>query len=277
MTDTLSRPLLLIGCGKMGGAMLDGWLKSGIVAGGVTVVDPVGGDAFKNCAGVTVVAGASDVPDDLNPEVIVLAVKPQQMDALLADYRRFAGPDCLFLSIAAGKTISYFETHLGDRAAIIRAMPNTPAAIGQGITVACPNTIASDAQSSQAEALLRAVGEAATVQDEALIDAVTALSGGGPAYTFLLMECMAKAGIAAGLPEDLSARLALVTVAGAGQLALASGDTPPSTLRENVTSPGGTTLEALKVLMREEDGLGPLMDEAIAAATRRSKELGATS
>ena len=106
MTDTLSRPLLLIGCGKMGGAMLDGWLKSGIVAGGVTVVDPVGGDAFKNRAGVTVVAGANEVPDDLNPEVIILAVKPQQMDALLADYRRFAGPDCLFLSTAAGKTIS---------------------------------------------------------------------------------------------------------------------------------------------------------------------------
>lgn len=275
MTQQLSRPLLLIGCGKMGGAMLDGWLTSGIVAGGVTVVDPMGGAGFKDRSGVRIVASAQDVPDDLNPEVIVLAVKPQQMDALLADYRRFSGPDCLFLSIAAGKTIGYFEEHLGDNAAIIRAMPNTPAAIGQGITVACPNAQASDAQTLLAEALLRAVGEASTVQDETLIDVVTALSGGGPAYTFLLMECMAKAGVAAGLPEELSARLALVTVAGAGQLALTSEE-PPSKLRENVTSPGGTTLEALKVLMRESDGLPPLMVEAIVAATRRSRELGGT-
>jgi pyrroline-5-carboxylate reductase len=273
MTETLTRPLILIGCGKMGGAMLNGWLESGIAAGGVYVVDPMGGGPFKGRAGVTVVAGADEVPDDLNPEVIVLAVKPQQMDALLADYRRFTGPSCLFVSIAAGKTIGYFEKHLGADAAIVRAMPNTPAAIGQGITVACPNGNADEGQVALAERLLRAVGEAASVTDEALIDAVTALSGGGPAYTFLLMECMAKAGAAAGLPEDLAARLALVTVAGAGQLALAS-DEPPAKLRENVTSPGGTTLEALKVLMRDGDGLPDLMVEAIAAATRRSKELG---
>lgn len=273
MTDSLTRPLILIGCGKMGGAMLDGWLASGIAAAGVTVVDPMGGGDFAGRPGVTIVADAADVPDDIDPEVIVLAVKPQQMDALLADYRRFSGPGCLFLSIAAGKTIGYFESHLGDDAAIVRAMPNTPAAIGQGITVACPNARASASQTEMAEHLLRAVGEAVTVQDEALIDAVTALSGGGPAYTFLLIETMAKAGVAAGLPDDLAARLALVTVAGAGQLALASGE-PPSKLRENVTSPGGTTLEALKVLMRDDDGLPPLMVEAIAAATRRSRELG---
>lgn len=273
MSEKLTRPLVLIGCGKMGGAMLNGWLESGIAGGGVYVVDPMGGGDFKGRHGVEIVTESSALPDDLAPEVIVLAVKPQQMDALLADYRRFSGPDCLFLSIAAGKTIAYFESHLGAEAAIVRAMPNTPAAIGQGITVACPNGNTSDAQSTLAEALLRAVGEASSVTDEGLIDAVTALSGGGPAYTFLLMECMAKAGAEAGLPEDLAARLALVTVAGAGQLALAS-DEPPSKLRENVTSPGGTTLEALKVLMRDADGLPPLMVEAIAAATRRSKELG---
>lgn len=273
MSDKLTRPLVLIGCGKMGGAMLNGWLESGITAGGVIVVDPMGGGDFGGREGVQVVSTSSELPSELAPEVIVLAVKPQQMDALLGDYRRFSGPDCLFVSIAAGKTISYFQSHLGEDAAIVRAMPNTPAAIGQGITIACPNAKTSPGQAALAEALLRAVGEASSVSDEGLIDAVTALSGGGPAYTFLLMECMAKAGAAAGLPDDLAARLALVTVAGAGQLALAS-DEPPSTLRENVTSPGGTTLEALKVLMRESDGLPPLMTEAIAAATRRSKELG---
>lgn len=269
MSDTLTRPLLLVGRGKMGGAMLDGWLSSGIAGGGVIVVDPMAAEQ----EGVTLFQGAADLPDDLAPEVVVFAVKPQQMDAMLADYARFAGPGCLFVSIAAGKTIAYFEATLGAEAAIVRAMPNTPAAIGQGITVACPNATATVAQAAMAEALLRAVGEVMTVEDEALMDAVTALSGGGPAYTFLLIETMAAAGKAAGLPEDLAARLALVTVAGAGQLALES-DAPPATLRENVTSPGGTTLEALKVLMRDGDGLPDRMVEAIAAATNRSRELG---
>ena len=268
----LSRPLVLVGCGKMGQAMLDGWLTSGIAPAGVMIVDPMAGDALEALDGVSVVADASDLPDDLNPEIVVLAVKPQQMDAALESYKRFAKPDCLFVSIAAGKTIAYFEAALGAEAAIVRSMPNTPAAIGQGITVACPNANASAAQAQMAEALLRAVGEAVAVSDEGMLDAVTALSGGGPAYTFLLIETMAKAGVAAGLPEDLSAQLALQTVAGAGQLALRS-DEAPAKLRENVTSPGGTTLEALKVLMAE-DGLPPLMTRAIAAATARSEELG---
>lgn len=278
MTKPLHRPLVLVGCGKMGGAMLSGWLRSGLTAGGVTIVDPAGGDpAFRGDDRVTVVSDATELPDDLNPAVVVLAVKPQQMDAVLDGYARFAGPDCLFLSVAAGKTLGYFESRLGPQAAIVRAMPNTPAAIGQGITVACRNPRVSDTQLDLAEALLRAVGEAASVDDEALMDAVTALSGGGPAYTFLLMESMAKAGEAAGLPAELAARLALVTVAGAGQLALQEGAPAPATLRENVTSPGGTTLEALTVLMREADGLPRLMEEAIAAAARRSRELGGES
>jgi pyrroline-5-carboxylate reductase len=269
MAARLTRPLLLVGCGKMGGAMLDGWLSSGIATGGVMVVDPMATER----PGVALHQDASTLPDDLAPEVVVLAVKPQQMDAMLSDYARFAGPDCLFVSVAAGKTLAYFEATLGPAAAIVRAMPNTPAAIGQGITVACPNANATAAQSAMAEALLGAVGEAVTVPDEGLMDAVTALSGVGPAYTFLLIETMEAAGEAAGLPKEQAARLALVTVAGAGQLALAS-DTPPSTLRENVTSPGGTTLEALKVLMRDGDGLPDRMVEAIAAATNRSRELG---
>lgn len=273
MAKTLTRPLLLIGCGKMGGAMLDGWLGSGVAAGGLHIVDPAGAAPFRGRDGVSVHDGVDTLPDDLAPEVVVLAVKPQQMDEALGALARFAGPDCLFVSIAAGKTIGYFERRLGEAAAIVRAMPNTPAAIGRGITVCCPNARCSDAQAALAEQLLRAVGEAETVQDEGLIDAVTALSGGGPAYTFLLIECMTQAGVAAGLPEDLSAKLALHTVAGAGQLALDSGE-EPAQLRRNVTSPGGTTQEALAVLMREPGGLAPLMEEAVAAATRRSRELG---
>ena len=177
------------------------------------------------------------------------------------------------MSIAAGKTIGYFENHLGDAAAIVRAMPNTPAAIGQGITVTCPNANVSADQNGLCEALMKSVGDAVSVDDEDLIDAVTALSGGGPAYVFLLIECLTEAGVQSGLPRELAAKLSLATVAGSGQLALTS-DEAPAILRKNVTSPGGTTLEALNVLMAE-DGLQPLLTKAIAAATARSKELAA--
>ncbi|WP_259780911.1 pyrroline-5-carboxylate reductase [Aestuariispira ectoiniformans] len=273
MTVTVDRPLVLVGCGKMGGAMLDGWLKSGITKGGVAIIDPHSGDTYAAPENnVHAYHQASDLPSDLNPQVVILAVKPQMMDAAIADYKRFAGPDCVFISIAAGKTIDYFEKHLGDSAAIVRAMPNTPAAIGQGITVCCPNSKVSDDQLTLSLTLLKAVGEAESVTDEGLIDAVTAVSGGGPAYVFLMTECLAQAGVDAGLPAELSAKLALHTVAGAGQLAISS-DEPPAQLRKNVTSPGGTTLEALNVLMRDQDGLQRLMTEAIAAATARSKEL----
>ena len=273
MTGTVSRPLVLVGCGKMGGAMLDGWLKSGITQGGVVIVDPYGGKEFLDRGqDVRRFDQVADLPDDLDPEVIILAVKPQQMDDTIDSYKRFASPNTIFLSIAAGKTISFFEQHLGGDATVIRAMPNTPAAIGQGITVCCPNGNTSDAQLSLSLALLESVGEATSTRDEGLIDAVTALSGGGPAYVFLMIEAMTEAGIKAGLPDEMAARLALVTVAGAGQLAIAS-DEPPAQLRKNVTSPNGTTQEALSVLMRDSNGLTELMVEAIAAATARSKEL----
>lgn len=273
MTGTVSRPLVLVGCGKMGGAMLDGWLKSGITEGGVVIVDPYGGGDFLDKGhDVRRFSTVDELPDDLNPEVIILAVKPQQMDDTIDSYKRFAGPDTIFLSIAAGKTIGFFESHLGGSAAVVRAMPNTPAAISQGITVCCPNRNITDGQLALCLALLESVGEAMSVQDESLIDAVTALSGGGPAYVFLLIETMTQAGIKAGLSEDMAARLALVTVAGAGQLALASDD-DPAQLRKNVTSPNGTTQEALAVLMRQGNGLPDLMVEAIAAATARSREL----
>jgi pyrroline-5-carboxylate reductase len=177
----------------------------------------------------------------------------------------------VFLSIAAGRTIAYFEQKLGGAAAVVRSMPNTPAAVGRGITVACANGHVTSGQRARCDELLAAVGEVAWVEDEALLDAVTAVSGGGPAYVFLLIECLAEAGAAEGLPPDLAMRLARVTVSGAGELARLSSE-PAAVLRQNVTSPAGTTLEALKVLMAP-DGLQSLFTKAIAAATRRSREL----
>ncbi len=270
----MTAPLILVGGGKMGGAMLEGWLKGDLKPADVFVVEP-NADAGKEMAGrlgVSVVTDPAQLPADLSPGTVVLAVKPQIMDTAIPAYARFAKPGCLFLSIAAGKTIAYFERHLGAGAAIVRAMPNTPAAVGRGITVACPNGNVSAAEAARAETLLAAVGEVAMVDDEALIDPVTALSGGGPAYVFLLVEVMAEAGRQAGLPADLAMRLARATVAGAGELLHQAGETPAATLRQNVTSPGGTTAEALKVLMAD-DAWQPLMTRAIAAATKRSREL----
>ncbi len=268
----LTRPLLLIGCGKMGGAMLSGWLESGIVAGGVAVVDPLGARGFVRRKGVSVYKAVAALPDEFDPQVVVFAIKPQQMDEAVPQAVRFARPGTVFLSIAAGTPIRYFVRHLGPAAAIVRAMPNTPAAIGQGITVACPSEGTSKKQIALCVALLGAIGEVLTIDDEGLIDPVTAVSGSGPAYVFLLIECLAEAGVANGLPRDLADRLALVTVAGAGQLAL-RGDEPPTQLRRNVTSAGGTTEAALQVLM-VKDGLQSLLTRAVAAATRRGRELG---
>ncbi|MEJ2015132.1 MAG: pyrroline-5-carboxylate reductase [Limibacillus sp.] len=268
----LPGPLLLVGCGKMGGALLDGWLARNLPPSDVFIVEPFEeAREALNAKGVTAVAAAGELPGDLEPAIVMLAVKPQMMDDALPAYRRFVRPGCFFLSIAAGKTISYFEQHLGEEAAIVRSMPNTPAAVGRGITVYCPNDRTSAEQAALAGELLAAIGEVDSVEEEGLLDAVTALSGGGPAYVFLLIECMTRGGIEAGLPEALAERLARSTVAGAGELARRSED-PASTLRQNVTSPGGTTLEALKVLMAE-DGMEPLFVKAIAAATKRSREL----
>ncbi len=272
MPINVGGPLLLVGCGKMGGALLSGWLDGGVAPSAVTVVEPHAPAAAEVAAKGVATCGALDqVPADLAPAVVLLAVKPQMMDAVMPGCAGFAGPGTVFLSIAAGKTIGYFEQHLGAKAAIVRAMPNTPAAVGRGMTVLVPNAKVSNAQRKVCGALLGAVGETAWVEDEALLDAVTAVSGGGPAYVFLLIEALAQAGVDAGLPAELAMRLARVTVAGAGELVHRS-DAPASVLRENVTSPGGTTLEALKIL-RAPDGLQPLMTRAIAAATRRSREL----
>ena len=253
--------------------MLDGWIESGYADGGVHVIEPFAGAAerFASASQVTVHATADGVPPDASPSVVILAVKPQIMDDAIAPLRRFVGPGTVFLSIAAGKTIGYFESKLGSEAAIVRAMPNTPAAVGRGITVYAPNAQVSAEQSRVCGSLLSAVGEVIAVDDEALLDPVTAVSGSGPAYVFLLIEAMAAAGEKVGLPADLAMRLARATVAGSGELARLS-DEPAAQLRKNVTSPGGTTAAALEVLMAE-DGLQPVFDRAIAAANNRSREL----
>lgn len=271
-----SEPLLLLGCGKMGGALLRGWLDqkiAGAAGAPVHVIEP-NAEAMREFAGapgVSHVARAEDLPAGIKPGIVLLAVKPQMMDQGLATMTRIAAAKPLFLSIAAGKTLAYFARHLGADAAVVRSMPNTPASVGRGATVAVPNRHVGAARRSQADRLLGAVGEVHWVEDEGLLDAVTALSGGGPAYVFLLIEVLAQAGIDAGLPAELAKRLARATVCGSGELARLSPE-EPATLRQNVTSPGGTTLEALKVLMAP-DGLQSLFTRAIAAATRRSREL----
>ncbi|MDP6351513.1 MAG: pyrroline-5-carboxylate reductase [Alphaproteobacteria bacterium] len=266
--------LLLIGGGKMGGALLGGWLGRGIVASDQVIViepDPGAAEGLRDRHGVTTHAAIEDAGTDLAPETVVFAVKPQVMADVAPSYRGLVGPGRAFLSIAAGLPIRAFEGWLGSTAAIVRAMPNTPAAIGQGITVLCANRQVDEAQRGASTRLLEAVGQVAWIDDEADMDAVTAVSGSGPAYVFLLIECLTAAGIEAGLDPELAARLATATVAGAGALAQESDD-DARTLRQNVTSPGGTTAAALEVLMGS-DGLQPLMTRAVAAATRRGREL----
>ncbi len=265
--------LVLAGCGKMGGALLEGWLERGIKAAKVTVVEPSAeiAAALEKKFAVQVIDSPDAIGSDFSPEVVVFALKPQVMDDVVPAYARFAGPGCVFLSIAAGRTIAYFQDMLGPAAAIVRSMPNTPAAVRRGITVAVANRLVADAQRDACGGLLEAVGEVAWVGDEDLLDAVTALSGSGPAYVFLLAECMAAAGIAAGLPAGLAHRLAEATVSGSGELMRLSDD-GPEVLRQNVTSPGGTTAAALEILMSGE-GLEPLIKKAVAAAAERSREL----
>ena len=270
-SEALRPGVILVGGGKMGGALLAGWLRGALTPDQAYVIEPDASAAARARAlGVRVVADVGAVPAAFRPGVLVLAVKPQIMESVLPAYRALAAAGALVLSIAAGRAIGSFTKALGA-VPVVRAMPNTPAAIGRGITVACPGAGVNPAMRDRATTLLAAVGEVAWVEDEALMDAVTAVSGSGPAYVFLMIETLAAAGVDAGLPAPLAARLALITVAGAGALAQESG-AAPAELRRNVTSPGGTTQAALEVLMAS-DGLGPLMSCAVAAATRRSREL----
>lgn len=264
--------LLLVGCGKMGGALLDGWLDKGVPAEEITVVEPFEAASHPvNRADVIFTADVLSLSPGITPEVIIFAVKPQSMDGVVLPYAEMADRGSIILSIAAGRPIAFFEQHLGVGAAVIRAMPNTPAAVQRGITVLCANSNVSEAGRAQCEGLLAAVGEVGWIEDESLMDAVTAVSGSGPAYVFLLAECLAEAGEAAGLPTALADQLARVTISGSGEL-LRLSDNSSAQLRRNVTSPGGTTEAALKVLMADV-GLAPLMKTAIEAAKRRSQEL----
>lgn len=272
MTVSLQGTLLLAGAGKMGGAMLAGWLERGLDARRILVQDPA---PPAECAALLarhgIVATASVPPPKEPPAVIVVAVKPQVMGEVFPPLAKAAGPQTVILSVAAGKTIASFEAHLPAGTAVVRSIPNTPAAIGRGITVCCANRHVTATQRDLCQGLLSAIGEVGWVDDETLIDAATAVSGSGPAYVFLLAECLAEAGRAVGLDATLAKRLANATVSGAGELLRQSG-LEPAVLRQNVTSPNGTTAAALAVLMAG-NGLQPLMTRAVEAAERRSREL----
>ena len=278
--------ITLLGCGKMGSAMLEGWLADSSLDANFTIIEPhqthlgwLQGQKSVRLYADCAAANADGAPVST---MIVLAVKPQMMDDAIAGLGDMKHADCAYLSIAAGISTGWLKQRLGDAAIVIRAMPNTPAAIGKGITALyadAPNQASNQAPNQApnqarnlASQLLAAVGQVVYVQDEALMDGVTALSGSGPAYVFLLVEAMTEAGIKAGLPDDLAAELAKATVCGAGAL-MAAVDAAPSILRENVTSKGGTTAAALAVLMAD-DGLTSLMTKAVAAAKARSIELG---
>jgi len=261
--------LVLAGAGKMGGAMLEGWFARGLKPNQIIIIEPHPGKLVKamarrglriNPKGKANTAGA-----------VVIAVKPQTAPEALPPLAAYVGKGTLVLSIMAGRTIAFLEKSLPPGAAIVRAMPNTPAAIGRGISVAFANAKISTGQRKQASDLLAAIGKVEWVRDEALMNAVTALSGSGPAYLFLLAEAMASAGIAAGLPPALATRLARETVTGSAEL-MHRSDLDAATLRQNVTSPGGTTAAALEILMGP-GGFDRLLTQAIVAATRRSREL----
>ena len=266
--QNLEAPLVLAGAGKMGSAMLAGWLAQGLDAKRVVVIEPHPSDEIRALAakGIRLNPSSKDVGA---AATLVVALKPQSFREAGPDLKPFAGAATLAVSIMAGTTIAAIETVCGS--IVVRAMPNTPAAIGRGITVAVASQNVSTDQRAVADALLRATGSVEWVDDESLMDAVTAVSGSGPAYVFLLAEELARAGIEAGLPPDLATRLARETVAGSGEL-LHRSELASATLRQNVTSPGGTTAAALEVLMAK-DGMQPLLTRAVAAATRRSKEL----
>ena len=265
-SDISTKGLVLLGCGKMGSAMLEGWLKGGLPAASVYVIDPKPSEWLQ-------ATGAhlnTELPEA--PAIVIVAVKPQTMGAALPTLQAMGGGSTLVISVAAGTPIKHFEAVLGADTPIVRAMPNTPAAVAQGITAIVGNKATTATHLNAAQALLEAVGTVVRLKSENQIDAVTGVSGSGPAYVFHLIECLAAAGEAQGLAPELAMQLAKATVAGAGALAIASSETP-SQLRVNVTSPNGTTQAGLDELMDSDRGLPPLIRRTVAAATNRSKEL----
>ncbi|MGX0876462.1 pyrroline-5-carboxylate reductase [Roseovarius sp. MBR-154] len=266
MDHVAENGLVLLGCGKMGSAMLQGWLADGLPPASVWVIDPNPSDWLRG-TGVWI---NTDLP--ATPAIVLVAVKPQMMGKALPVLRDRGNGATLFVSVAAGTPISAFEEALGAETPIVRAMPNTPAAVGRGITAIIGNAHATPEQLDLADMLLQAVGQVVRLEDEGQMDAVTGLSGSGPAYVFHMIECMAKAGEAQGLSPELAMQLAQATVVGAGALAEAADETPAQ-LRQNVTSPNGTTQAGLEVLMDEDTGLPPLMARTVTAAADRSREL----
>lgn len=264
---TTKPSIALIGCGKMGSALLRGWINADI-ARSIFVVEPGGLPAeFQNIPNLHTLAGIADLGDI---DICVLAVKPQIMKDVCESLRSKIAPTTMILSIAAGQTIANFETYFGAAQPVIRSMPNTPAAIGAGMVVAIANQATSSDHQAIADKLLKTIGIVEWAKDESIMDAVTALSGSGPAYVFHLIEVMAEAGVQSGLSPDFAMVLARQTVIGSAALAAAEPDTSATQLRQNVTSPGGTTEAALNILMNEMQGI---FNRALAAATARSKEL----
>ncbi|MEP3431031.1 MAG: pyrroline-5-carboxylate reductase [Roseibium sp.] len=270
MTFSKERPFLLVGAGKMGGAMLAGWMADGIDPSSIVVCDPKLSPDMESLLKQHGIRHVTSVPDDLIASIILIAVKPQMMDAVLPGLKSAVQPDTLILSVAAGTPVSKFLSVFSD-IPVARCMPNTPAMVKRGITAVYPTDLVSEPQKQTIARLLSAVGKVVWLDEESQIDLVTGVSGSGPAYVFFLAEALSEAGKVAGLPEELAHELAVATVSGAGELMHQSGD-HPSILRKNVTSPNGTTAAALDVLMHV-DGLQPVMTEAVAAAVKRAKEL----
>jgi pyrroline-5-carboxylate reductase len=269
----LAGPLLLVGCGKMGGALLAGWIAQGLAAADAYVVEPDAGlrTYVRDRHGVAAFAEPKELPTDLPLKAIVFAVKPQAMATVLPAYEQLAQSGAVVLSIAAGTAIARFEAAFGAGTPIVRAMPNTPAAIGQGVTALFANPHASAEQKQLCADLMAAVGQVFWIDDEEQMHAITAMSGSGPAYVFHLIEVLAKAAITSGLPEKLAWPMARATVAGSAALA-AGSEHRVEDLRQHVTSPGGTTEAALAVLMAQ-DGMQLLFERAVAAGTQRSRDL----
>jgi pyrroline-5-carboxylate reductase len=265
--DEFSGTLVLVGAGRMGGAMLERWIALGLPPANIVVIEPQPSDRIRQLAASGIRLNPAK-PIEAN--AVVVAVKPQIAEEVIPRLEPWLRAGTIVVSIMAGRTLGGIERML-PAASLVRAMPNLPAAIGQGITVAIGNARVDADQRNRADRLLRAVGSVEWVDEESLLDPVTAVSGSGPAYVFLLAEALARAGTAAGLPEALAMRLARATIAGSGTL-LAHSSGHPAKLRQDVTSPGGTTAAALQVLMRP-NGLAPLLEEAVKAATDRSREL----
>ncbi len=262
--------VLLVGAGRMGGAMLRGWFDQGIAGSRISVVDPQPSDSMLS---LCLSHGVSLNPSDYAPvDVLIIAVKPQMLDSSAPGIEPWAGPGTAVVSILAGRTLADLASRFPRAAGCVRAMPNLPAAVGRGVTGLATDGRLEPEALDRIERWLEAIGLVERLPHEDQIDMVTAVSGSGPAYVFLLAEALAQAGERLGLAPDLAARLGRATVEGAGELLYRSPDVSPASLRQNVTSPGGTTAAALAVLMAE-DALGPLLDRAVNAAFQRARDL----